>query len=101
MVQDGGAIGESRGVEFTAIVAQQALVANANEEGIRRLLLILIDNALKHTPPGGVVGVCAMPDDSGVILEVHDSGSGIPEDALPHVFERFYRADPSHEGPGA
>ena len=77
-----------------------AAIATANEDGIRRLLLILIDYAVKHSPPGGVVRVSATPDAAGVVLEVRDNGEGIPAVALPHVFERFYRGDPSHQGPG-
>ncbi len=100
VVKGSVAFGEARGVQLSARVEGRP-IAPANEEGIRRLLLILIDNAVKHTPPGGVVNVSAIPDHTGVLLEVRDNGSGIPDGALPHVFERFYRADPSHQGEGA
>jgi len=96
------AVCESRGVQLYADTGERALFAAANEQGIRRLLAILIDNALKHTPAGGIVTVSVVPlPNRDIRLQVRDSGTGIPDDALPHVFERFYRADPSHEGPGA
>jgi signal transduction histidine kinase len=66
---------------------------------IEQVLGNLISNALRHTPPGGTVHVLvrypAGQAGGMVQLEVHDSGEGIPKDAIGHLFERFYRADPS------
>lgn len=53
----------------------------------------LLDNALRHTPPGGRVEVHAAVDGVDFTLSVVDSGEGIPAEHLPHIFERFYRAD--------
>jgi two-component system phosphate regulon sensor histidine kinase PhoR len=65
----------------------------ADEEAIRQILDNLIDNAIKYTPEGGTVQVsCRFTGDS-VVIEVADSGIGIPRDDLPRVFERFYRVD--------
>jgi signal transduction histidine kinase len=56
----------------------------------------LLDNALRHTSPGGTVSLrLRQPDPVWVDLEVHDTGEGIAPEHLPHLFERFYRADPS------
>jgi len=70
---------------------------------IGRVLVNLVDNALRHTPAGGRVAVAACRMDGAVRVEVEDSGEGIAAEDLPHVFERFYRGDKSRsrEGGGA
>ena len=60
---------------------------------IEQVLTNLIDNAIRHTPKGGSVKLRIAPDAMGTLVEVTDSGSGIPEEDLPFVFERFYKAD--------
>ena len=60
---------------------------------VRRLLLIVLDNALKFTPAGGRVRLDVSAQNSRAAVVVSDSGIGIPPEHLPHVFERFYRGD--------
>jgi two-component system sensor histidine kinase ResE len=60
---------------------------------IEQVMTNLIDNAIRHTPEKGVVKVTEHSDERGLFIEVKDSGSGIPEEDLPFVFERFYKAD--------
>jgi signal transduction histidine kinase len=60
---------------------------------LRELLLILLDNAIKFTDAAGTVGLTLEADGGKAVVRVRDSGSGIPPEALPHLFDRFYRAD--------
>lgn len=64
----------------------------ANPIRLRQMLDNLIGNAIKYTPPGGEVKLCLRPEDHQIILEVTDTGPGIPPADQPHIFEKFYRA---------
>jgi len=70
---------------------------------LRRLVWILLDNALKYTPSPGHIDVALRATSEKATVEVRDSGAGIAQTDLPHIFDRFYRADPSRsqiEGSG-
>ncbi|HMB28522.1 MAG TPA: ATP-binding protein, partial [Blastocatellia bacterium] len=60
---------------------------------LKQVIVNLVDNAIKYTPAGGLVGVNVGGSNGRALLEVNDNGVGIPPEALPHIFERFYRAD--------
>jgi two-component system sensor histidine kinase BaeS len=62
---------------------------------IRQAVTNLLSNAIRHTPPGGHVAVRAWMAPEDVVIEVSDTGSGIDAADLPHVFDRFWRADKS------
>src|SRR5207249_5704373 len=65
----------------------------ADPSRLKQVVVNLLDNAIKYTPEGGSVSISVTRRDDHAILEVADSGLGISADDLPHVFERFYRAD--------
>lgn len=67
---------------------------------LHRLAVILLDNAIKYAGTGGAVTLRLAAAGSQAVLTVHSTGTPIPPDRLPHIFERFYRADPSHTGSG-
>ncbi len=62
---------------------------------LEQVLSNLLSNALRYTPAGGQIVLSLTSGDTSVTLTIHDSGSGIPEQALPYIFERFYRGDKS------
>jgi signal transduction histidine kinase len=95
VLQQNAALALEKGVTLRAVLAEQPVLAMADESGVRRILLILVDNALKHTPAGGAVTVSATANAGSSTLAVEDTGEGIPTAALQHIFERFYRADPA------
>ncbi len=70
----------------------------ADGDRLAQVLTNLVDNALKHTPPGGQVTLGAQLERTELVLRVADTGVGIPAQALPHIFERFYQADASRAG---
>jgi two-component system, OmpR family, sensor histidine kinase CiaH len=79
-------------LELTHATPDELMVMGDREQ-LRQVLVILLDNAVRYTPAGGRIHVQARADGKEAVLTVHDTGIGIPEEALPRVFERFYRAD--------
>lgn len=67
---------------------------------LEEALMQIIDNAVRYTPVGGDVTLSTDHDRDHVVITIADSGIGIPEKALPHIFERFYRVDKAHSTPG-
>ena len=65
---------------------------------IQRVLENLLSNALKYTPAGGKVSISVQRSAAGVGVSVADTGPGIPREALPHIFDRFYKADDEQHG---
>jgi signal transduction histidine kinase len=95
-------LAEDKGVrlslEVSAVVADEEVFVRGNRDRLKEVLLNLISNALKHTPRGGTVALrmeqpCAAGASAGVRMVVEDSGCGIASEALPHIFERFYRIE--------
>jgi two-component system, OmpR family, sensor kinase len=87
------AAGEKLAVRY--LPAERPVNAPFDLDGIWHVASILLENAVRYTPEGGKVTVAARETNGWAELEVSDTGVGIPEDQLPLIFERFYRADPS------
>ena len=71
-----------------------------NPDRTQQVLIVLLDNAFKYTPEGGVVTLSACAEGDVVRVRVRDTGVGIPAVDLPHVFDRFYKVDKSHHSKG-
>jgi heavy metal sensor kinase len=84
-----------RGLQVFHQEPKQEFLFRGDEALISRMIMNLLDNAIKHTPPGGSVRVALMQDGGSYVIEVEDTGVGISEEARPFIFERFYRADKS------
>jgi two-component system OmpR family sensor kinase len=82
---------------ITTMIEPATPLLRADPDRLRQVLLNILDNAIKHTPSSGEILLTARPTADGKMVEIEarDTGAGIPAEALPHVFERFYRADPA------
>jgi signal transduction histidine kinase len=71
-----------------------AITVKADATLLRQSIANLLSNACRYTPTGGIIELCLWRQDNQAFVAVKDSGIGIPAEALPHIFERFYRVDP-------
>ncbi|RPH61414.1 MAG: ATP-binding protein, partial [Acidobacteria bacterium] len=102
----GSVLGARRNVSVE-VAAPNGMAFLGDEDLLRRMLQNLVDNAIRHTAPGSIVRLTLAETNGEYLITVSDMGSGIPPEAQPHIFERFYRADtartrtPTGEGGGA
>ncbi|MEH6907991.1 ATP-binding protein [Neobacillus drentensis] len=80
-------------IQLYAEIENETTTISFDPDRIEQVLTNLIDNAIRHTPKGGSVKLSVTSDDKGIMIRVKDSGTGIPDEDLPFVFERFYKAD--------
>jgi signal transduction histidine kinase len=80
-------------VEVVAEVPPDLPPALADAGRLDQVLVNLLRNGVRHTPPGGIVAAVVTVEEDAVCVEVRDTGEGIPSDDLPHVWERFYRGE--------
>jgi signal transduction histidine kinase len=73
--------------------AKRHVRVEGDRSRLKQVIVNLVDNAIKYTPAGGHVGVKVYASNGYGVLEVNDNGMGIPAEAAPHIFERFYRVD--------
>jgi signal transduction histidine kinase len=100
-VATAGALAQSKQVSILVGDCNECIV-QGDPGLVRQLVMILLDNAIKFTPPGGTIHVRMLSEDDRSTLIVQDEGAGIPADQLPRVFDRFYRGDPARaRGEGA
>jgi signal transduction histidine kinase len=82
-----------KGVGLETEFAPGTGTVHADRTALEQILLNLIENALRYTARGGSITVATAAARNGILLEVRDTGIGIPPEHLPRIFERFYRAD--------
>ena len=93
-------LGEQSSVDVSVAMPDHALHLPLDRERIRQLLLNLLTNAIKYTPRGGRVSIDCVREADRVVVEVADTGIGIAAGDLPHVFDRFWRADAARSRTG-
>ena len=94
------ALGSAKNVQIELETLEEAAVTG-DPTLLRQLFMILLDNAINFTPEGGQVTALAEKNGKACHVVIRDTGVGIPTSALPHVFERFFRADPARVRGGA
>jgi signal transduction histidine kinase len=82
---------------LVAEIAPEVPPALADEARLEQVVSNLVQNGVRHTPPGGIVAVGVSAEDGNIVVEVGDTGEGIPAAELPRVWERFYRTAASRE----
>jgi two-component system heavy metal sensor histidine kinase CusS len=85
----------NEGISLVVHDGAEPLNAALDRSLMLRAVSNLVSNAIAHTPPGGTVTLAATSQDGSICIEVSDTGVGIPAEALPRVFDRFFRVDPS------
>ena len=95
-----GMLGESAQVQVKTDIPPRPVRLAVDRHRIRELLLNLVTNAIKYTPADGAVGLSLSDEADAVTLTVSDTGVGIAPGDLPHIFDRFWRADPARSRTG-
>jgi heavy metal sensor kinase len=83
---------EDRGIEIDLSALRKAVILG-DRARLKQIIVNLLDNAIRFTPPGGCVTLHTASDDSGAVLEISDTGIGIPAASIAQVFDRFFRVD--------
>jgi signal transduction histidine kinase len=100
VAETAGMLGETTGVRVASEMPETPVRMSVDLHRIRQMLLNLVTNAIKYTPAGGTVGLGLSEEAEAVTFTVRDSGIGIAPGDLPHIFDRFWRADPARSRTG-
>ncbi len=92
---------QNKGLRLETDFASDLPFVSADIGMIERVLENLIENALRYTPAGGVITLALAPANGKIVVEVRDTGRGIAAQDLPHIFDRYYRAENQPETPGS
>jgi len=93
-------LADAAGIRITTALGDRPAIISANRQALHRLFMVLLDNALKYSHAGGDVILSVTREDGLISVSVEDFGEGIGEADLPHIFKRFYQADPSRSAGG-
>jgi two-component system, OmpR family, sensor kinase len=100
VAETAGMLGEDTGVTAVHTIPATPVHLAVDRHRIREMLLNIVTNAIKYTPQGGTLSLSLEEDEQSVIFTVRDSGIGIAPGDLPHIFDRFWRADPARSRTG-
>jgi two-component system OmpR family sensor kinase len=101
VAETAGMLGEDAGVAAVHTMPETPVRLAVDRHRLREMLLNMVTNAIKYTPPGGTIALSLEEDHDWVTFAVRDTGIGIAAGDLPHIFERFWRADPARSRTGA
>lgn len=94
-------VAEDKGIEFRLALPEDEIVRTGDERRLQRMMANLVDNALKFTPPGGLVSLALDKEPEFIRIVVTDNGPGIPGQEQKLIFRRFYRGEQSRSTPGS
>jgi signal transduction histidine kinase len=100
VAETAGILGEEAGVTAVHTMPQTPVLLAVDRHRIREMLLNIVTNAIKYTPRGGSLALALEENEDAVTFTVRDTGIGIAAGDLPHIFERFWRADPARSRTG-
>jgi signal transduction histidine kinase len=101
VAETAGMLGEDAGITAVHTMPDAPVRLAVDRHRIREMLLNIVTNAIKYTPQGGTIALGLETDDDAVTFTIRDSGIGIATGDLPHIFDRFWRADPARSRTGA
>jgi heavy metal sensor kinase len=85
-------LAEDKGISISTSPSREVVI-EGDRARMKQVVVNLLDNAIKYTRPGGKIGISVKTSGGNAVLEVEDNGLGIPAEARPHIFERFFRVD--------